>query len=53
MAAGSPCPARTARDGEVVIPKGEDGADEADEVAEEDVEGVVPEIPPAGAGNVD
>ena len=53
VASGTPGPAGAAADGEVVPVESEDGGDNSDEVAEENVEGVVAEVEPAGAGDED
>lgn len=52
-ATGTPGPARAAADREVVESEREDGADGPDQVAEEDVEAVVPEVGEPRRGNVD
>lgn len=46
-----PCPSRAGADGEVVVSEAEDTGDDADEVAEEDVESVVAEVGPPGRGD--
>lgn len=51
VAARAPGPAGAAGDGQMVVAECEDGSDDADKVTEEDVKGVVAEVPPARTGD--
>ena len=45
---GTPSPAGTLRNREMIVAESKDGSDDADEEAEEDVEAMVAEVEPAG-----
>lgn len=53
VAAGAPRPPSSVRDGQVVVAEGEEGRDGSNQIAEEDIKGMVAEVPPPGAGDED